>query len=92
MAFIGLSEYAGFEFHFEDLLRDVVHPGDLPTRPEFAQLTGIPMICVRGTEGQDSFCDKPVTAMRVLTHAGAHRAVSGDGTAELVLRELKLDQ
>jgi type IV secretory pathway VirJ component len=92
IVFIGLSEYASFEFHLQDLLRDVVRPEDVPTRPELARLSAIPLLCVRGEEELESFCRQPVPGMRVLTHEGAHRAQSGDGTAELVLHELGLDK
>jgi type IV secretory pathway VirJ component len=90
MVLIGLSEHASFEFHLEDLVRDVVRPTDVPTRPEIDKLTGIELICVRGEEEKDSFCTHPVAGMRTVTHAGGHRAtVSGD-TAEVVLNELGL--
>jgi type IV secretory pathway VirJ component len=92
IAFVGLSERAGFEFHFDDLLFDVARPTDLPTRPEVEKLIGMPMWCVRGADENESFCDRPVAGMRVATHPGSHRAGGDDGTAQLVLHELGLDR
>jgi type IV secretory pathway VirJ component len=73
IAFVGLSEHASFEFHFEDLFRDVPRATDVPTRPEVEQLVGLPMICVYGTDEKDTLCARPVRGMRVIEHAGAHR-------------------
>ncbi len=92
IAFVGLSESASFEFHYNDLVFDVERPADLPTRPEVEKLVGMPMWCVRGADEKQSFCDRPVTGMQVATHAGSHRASGDDGTAQLVLHELGLDR
>jgi type IV secretory pathway VirJ component len=92
IAFIGLSERAGFEFHLDDLMFDIARPTDLPTRPEVEKLIGMPMWCLRGADEKESFCDKPVTGMQVATHPGSHRAGGDDGTAQLVLHELGLDR
>ncbi|HET8699202.1 MAG TPA: AcvB/VirJ family lysyl-phosphatidylglycerol hydrolase [Gammaproteobacteria bacterium] len=88
IAFIGLSERASFEFHFDDLVRDVRRATDVPTRPELEKLAGIPLFCVRGEREQNSFCDNPVAGMRVATHVGGHRATSAGGTVDIVLRAL----
>jgi type IV secretory pathway VirJ component len=88
---IGLSEGASFEFHLEDLVRDVARPTDSPTRPEIEHLTGIPLVCVRGTEEEDSFCARPVAGMRVVAHEGGHRATASSGTGTIVMKELGLE-
>ncbi len=90
VAFVGLSEHAGFEFHLDDLIRNVVRPGDLPTRPEIERLENLPLLCLRGETEDDSFCDRPVAGMRTLIHPGGHRAQAGDGTATLLLGALGL--
>jgi type IV secretory pathway VirJ component len=90
MALIGLSEYASFEFHLDDLVRDVRRPTDLPTRPEVEKLAGLHLVCVRGERERDSFCDQPTAGMEVATHAGAHRATSDDGSIAAVLHALGL--
>jgi type IV secretory pathway VirJ component len=92
IAFVGLSERAGFEFHFDDLMFDIARPTDLPTRPEVEKLVGMPMWCLRGADENESFCDRPVAGMQVATHPGSHRAGRDDGTAQLVLHELGLDR
>jgi type IV secretory pathway VirJ component len=92
LVLIGLSERASFEFHFEDLIRDVARPTDLPTRPEVEKLVGIPISCIRGASEEDSFCDRPTPGMRTVIHNGPHRAQADDGTVELVLGELHLDR
>ena len=92
IALVGLTERAGFEFHIDDLVLDIARPTDLPTRPEVEKLVDMPLWCLRGADESDSFCDRPVTGMRVATHAGSHRAGRDDGTAQLVLHELGLDR
>lgn len=92
IAFIGLSEYASFEFHFDDLLHAVRRPTDVPTRPELERLTGVPLVCVYGEREHDSFCEHPVAGMQVATHSGAHRATSDDGSIAVALRALGITQ
>jgi type IV secretory pathway VirJ component len=92
IAFVGLSERASFEFHYTDLAFDIERATDLPTRPEVEKLVGMPMWCLRGADESASFCDHPVTGMKVATHPGSHRAGGDDGTAQLVLHELGLDR
>jgi type IV secretory pathway VirJ component len=87
---IGLSENASFEFHWEDLAIDVSRPTDIPTRPEVEKLAGLPLFCFRGEDEQKSACDRPAPGMQKIVHDGRHRAKAGDGTTELVLRELGL--
>jgi type IV secretory pathway VirJ component len=56
IAMIGLGIRAGFEFHFQDIFRDVKRPGDLPTLPELEKLRGMRMMCVYGSEEKNSGC------------------------------------
>lgn len=90
VVFVGLSEEAGFEFHFGDLYRDVARPTDLPTRPEVARLVGLPMFCVYGFDERNTFCSDPVPCMQVLTHAGGHRAKDDPELIATLLDELGL--
>jgi type IV secretory pathway VirJ component len=92
IAFVGLSEHASFEFHFDDLMLDIVRPTDLPTRPEVEKLVGLKMWCIRGADEENSFCDHPVTGMQVAVHPGSHRAGGDPATAQLVLHDLGLDR
>ncbi len=88
IVFVGLSEHAGFEFHLEDLMFDIVRSTDLPTRPEVERLTGIPLVCIYGADEKDSFCPHPLPGMRVLTHPGGHRVNGDENITGLVLQEL----
>jgi peptidoglycan-N-acetylglucosamine deacetylase len=88
IAFIGLSEYASFEFHLDDLLHEVRRPTDVPTRPELEKLAGVALVCVHGEREHDSFCEHPVAGMQVAMHSGGHRATSDDGSIAVALRAL----
>jgi type IV secretory pathway VirJ component len=89
---IGLGERASFEFHLEDLVRDVTRPNDVPTRPELEKLAGIPLVCIRGADEKGSGCLAPLPGMRTVVHGGGHRATTTDGTIDIVLDELALEQ
>jgi type IV secretory pathway VirJ component len=88
LAFVGLSERASFDFHFDDLFRDVRRPTDVPTRPEVEKLEGRPMICVYGTDEEDTLCTDPVPGMKVVQHAGAHRVKDDQDLIAELLRDL----
>jgi len=85
---ISASERASFEFHLEDLVRDVARSTDLATRPEVEKLRDVPLVCMRGEEEPDSFCEHPVPGMRVLVHPGGHRMPSDAATIALIVGEL----
>jgi type IV secretory pathway VirJ component len=89
---IGLGERASFEFHLDDLVRDVVRPNDVPTRPELEKLAGIPLVCIRGADEKGSGCLDPLPGMRTVVHGGGHRATTTDGTIDIVLDALALEQ
>jgi type IV secretory pathway VirJ component len=88
VAFVGLSEHASFEFHFEDLFRDERRATDVPTRPEVERLEGLPMICVYGTDEEDTLCAHPVPGMKLVEHAGAHRVKDDRGLIAELLSDL----
>jgi type IV secretory pathway VirJ component len=90
VALVGLGERASFEFHLEDLVREVARPTDLAIRPEVEKLGAVPLLCMRGESERGSFCERPVSGMRTLVHPGGHRAPDVPGTIALLLRELKL--
>jgi len=93
LVLIGPSERASFEFHLEDLVRDVERPTDLLTRPEIEKLGSVPITCIRGAEENEngSLCVRPTPGMRVLVHTGGHRAQADDATIGLVLGALGLE-
>lgn len=87
---ISASERASFEFHLEDLVRDVARPTDLATRPEMEKLRDVSFVCLQGEDEPESFCEHPVPGMRVVVHRGGHRMPSDAGTIALIVRELGL--
>jgi len=56
LAMLGLGTGASFQFHFADLLRDIRRKTDLPILPELQKLRGHPMLCIYGTEEDNSGC------------------------------------
>ena len=73
VAMIALGTRAGFEFHMQDIFRDVNRPGDLPTLPELAKLRGTRMMCVYGTEEKESGCrDADETLVKRIARPGQH--------------------
>lgn len=56
--FLGLSDYASFEFHLNDWIGDKPSPGAQPVRPEMEKLSGIRRLCVYGAEEEGASCPK----------------------------------
>jgi type IV secretory pathway VirJ component len=56
--FLGLSDYASFEFHLNDWIGDKPSPGAQPVRPEIEKLSGIRRLCVYGAEEEGASCPK----------------------------------
>ena len=82
LALVSLSERANFAFHWEDIVRDVRRPDDLPTAPEVAKLNGLRIVCLGGADEHESGCrllDPRVATIG--THAGGHSLSSETGRA-----------
>lgn len=85
----GLASYAGFQFHWSDLVQDVRRPEDIAIAPELERLRGLRMTCVYGTEEKDSGCrDAPDSLLTRIAHQGGHSFGPPEGMADLVLRAL----
>ncbi|MCB1771931.1 MAG: virulence factor family protein [Candidatus Competibacteraceae bacterium] len=56
LALLSPSDYASFEFHINDWIRDAPGKGDQPMRPDLEKLSGIKMLCVYGVEDEESIC------------------------------------
>ncbi len=56
--FLGLSDYAAFEFHLSDWVSDEPSKSDRPVRPELEKLTGIKRLCIYGADEEDAACPK----------------------------------
>ena len=79
---VGLGERAGFEFHFQDIFRDVKRPTDKPTLPELERLRGMRMICVYGEDEKESGCrSAPDGLIEKVKRPGSHHF---DGDYQLI--------
>lgn len=73
LAMLGLEQSMNFQFHWTDMVRTTRREDDLPVAPELARLRGTPMVCVYGTEEQDSACrGADPTLMTQIVRRGAH--------------------
>lgn len=82
LALVSLSTHAGFQFHWEDLVRDIERPTDLPTAPEVRRLRGPRIVCMPGRQEKTSGCDllDEGSAVRI-PHDGGHALTSETGAA-----------
>lgn len=58
LVFLGLSDYASFEFHLNNWISDNPDEGDQPVRPELAKLGAIKRLCIYGADEEDASCPK----------------------------------
>ena len=91
VAMIGLGQRAGFEFHFQDIFRDVKRPGDLATLPELEKLRGMRLLCVYGTEEKESGCRAASDSLvqRIARPGSHHLDNDYRGIADLILNALR---
>ena len=69
---LGLSSETNFEFHLSDWLGGSGEKG-LPTLPEVAKLSGIPVLCLCGKEDPECVCSQiHQTAAKSVALPGAH--------------------
>jgi type IV secretory pathway VirJ component len=90
VAMLGLAPFAGFQFHWGDMLHTVRRPGDPLTLPELERLRGVPMLCVYGLEEKESGCrDAPDSLIKRYARGGAHH-FDGDyrALAEIIIAAL----
>ncbi len=83
---VSLSANANFQFHLIDLIRDVKRPDDVPIAPELEKLRGMRVVCIYGTEEDDSGCLQADTSV-VTRYArpGGHRLTGGfDAVADIL--------
>jgi type IV secretory pathway VirJ component len=83
---IGLAASANFQFHWQDLLRDVKRPGDLATRPEVEKMGATPVLCFYGDDDASDTCRSYASSAswRSVRHDGGHRPQD----ATLFVREI----
>ena len=86
---ISPDDEAVFEIHVGDWFGSTRHDEALPIGPEM-NASKVPLVCVHGTDENDSFCQKPQPAhVRVVTLPGGHH-YDGDYTAlgNLIVKNL----
>lgn len=95
LGMLGLATRAGFEFHFEDIFIAVRRPSDQPTLPVLAQLKGMRMLCVYGSDEEESGCRAapPGLITRTVELPGGHHYDSDyKRLGDLVVEELRNGQ
>ncbi len=90
LALLGVSNHANFHFHLVDFIRAVRRPSDVLTLPELKRLEGLNMLCVYGSDEDDSACrDAPPGLTKRVERAGGHHFGSGfDVLAQLIISAL----
>ena len=91
LVLIGLAANANFEFHWEDLVRDIKRPDDLPTRPEVDKFLGaLPVLCFYGDgDSADTCREYPETATwRAIRHGDGHRVTDAAPLVREILAAL----
>ncbi len=58
VAFLGLSDYAAFEFKLNNWISDEPDEGDRPVRPELEKMAAFKRLCVYGADEEDASCPK----------------------------------
>lgn len=92
LAFIGLATRAGFEFHFADIMFEVKRDSDRPTLPALAALKGMKMLCIYGSDEENSACREvpPGLITRLVQLPGGHHYdVDYRRVGDLVLEEIR---
>jgi type IV secretory pathway VirJ component len=84
-AVMGMSEHALFEFHMTSWISD--DDSGPATLPEVDKITGIPVLCIYGSEERDSLCPKldPHKATIVMLKGGHHFDGDYAGLARIIL-------
>jgi len=90
LGMFGMEQWASFEFHWSDIVRDTHRPSDLAVAPELARLRGTPMLCVYGSDEKDSACRlADASLIERVERGGAHHFDKDYAAlAALVLRRL----
>ena len=86
-AMLGLAPSASFEFHWDDLVRDVHRPTDIPVAPELEKLRGLRLLCVYGTDEAESGCRSADSTLvtRIARPGGHHFDHNDEALAAVVL-------
>jgi type IV secretory pathway VirJ component len=91
IALLGPSPSVDFEFHFVEWFSETSHKTDLRVAPEVEKLRGKQILCVYGTEEEDSLCKMlPAGLVQLVAMKDGHH-FGGDykTIAEIILKEVK---
>lgn len=70
---LGMEHTASFEFHLMDLIRTVNRASDIPVKPYIARIAEAPVVCVYGTEEEDTVCPElDPTRVHLIKREGKH--------------------
>lgn len=86
VALFSPTRMASFEFHLIDLVRYSPRSSDIPTIPEVDAMAPIPVLCVYGTDDEDTLCPElPPGLAEVVPADAGHRLNRPGAMADLVL-------
>ena len=91
LTLVSPSQWAGFQFHLIDLVRDVHRPDDLPVAPELEKLKDLRILCIAGRHDSSALCPGLVGAnLEVIMLEGGHRISGGyDAMAQWLAEGLR---
>jgi type IV secretory pathway VirJ component len=90
VAFLGLSNYASFEFNLTDWVSDKPSEGDQPVRPELEKLSGLKRLCIYGAEEEGALCPN-LTSLGVIAEkmpGDHHFEEDYQGVAQRIIDQL----
>lgn len=90
VALLGFSSTADLQFHLGSWL-DIGSDNSLPTIPAVTRLRGLPMLCIRGQEEDDSACGQipPGIAQQYVVPGGHHFDRNAPLLAQIILGQRK---
>lgn len=91
VALLSPSRTTNFQFHWDDLLKDISRPSDVPVLPEVQAIGGsVRTLCVYGTADAGSLCPSvpPGLAEIVRFDGGHHLGGDTDGIVNLIFSRL----
>lgn len=87
---MGLDEKIDFEFHLSDWISGSADTHALPVLPEVKKLKGKKLLCLQGSEENDSLCRRldSTLAKTIILQGGHHFGGDYDGISRIILNEL----
>jgi type IV secretory pathway VirJ component len=87
---MGLDDKIDFEFHLTDWISGSDDTNALPVLPEVKKLKGKKLLCLRGSEENDSLCRRldSTLAKSIILQGGHHFDGDYEGISRIILNEL----